>query len=586
VRNNDHLSYEYYDVLGDAPDAALLRLVRDLDAVSTAGRKPEGMTVAIQAALSRRIAEKEGGGWPARKLAVPAWLRADRTRQAPQRETSANSRGRSGPLTGRALGVAGLATFVLVVALIGVGLAVLLPRMQGRPQPAERPARHGLPDMVNVTHFSEKEGIVDSVQSMAGDSEESKRLVALVQEVLQRTGEAVPCACTVLADRIKQSMDSIEIEYRESGVTVPKVGPYSRVLLPLSGRNPASGTDVSTGIFPVLLGDGQYTQLRYASATEQLNAIRSALALAALQPTRGPGAWSVQQPGSLLSEFIAVAERLTEVGAQRAPDARLVARVRSFLTPGYSARVQDLQELRVPTIASTGADGGRIRILRSVAGGTADTAEVTVAYLFYNAPTYMQAFALRKVRGEWRIDGVAPPRQLPLAEVVADRQLRKFEEEKIRDVAGRFVTYGVAAVTQAGGANGARAKAAEATARAYLAPGYESGISDLGRVAKVRANGTGYAMASGPGELQLQGDRAALDMIVDVNGEIANVLLHLQYLDGRWKITAVEPAELRPVRTPQPLPDVERNAAPDDGLTPTVGHGSGLPPTPAPQTRP
>lgn len=129
------LREEYGDLLGPGDDAGMLEVVRLLDAAGSEGRPPHGMSAAVRTAIRERAAgtastgaeERHGRGWEAvpEEMGSPPPPGPSATAR-PQRHR------RLFPALPRLGRAAGLATFVLLVGAIVVGLATVLPGMRDR----------------------------------------------------------------------------------------------------------------------------------------------------------------------------------------------------------------------------------------------------------------------------------------------------------------------------------------------------------------------------------------------------------------------------------------------------------------------
>ena len=143
MRNDEHLYGRYADLLDGEADPGLLRLVGELDGISEGIAPPERLGVATRRALEARAGElQRGGSAPrpaaARRLFGRGAARPSAGTSRPAAQIGGGVQGqpphRGGPLS-RALGVAGLAGFVVAVAVISLSLSATLSRMQPAAQP-------------------------------------------------------------------------------------------------------------------------------------------------------------------------------------------------------------------------------------------------------------------------------------------------------------------------------------------------------------------------------------------------------------------------------------------------------------------
>ncbi len=156
-KSDQRLYDEYHDLLSDDADANLIRLIRNLDAVTQPTQPPQFVMTSLDEALRLRASERALQSVPGRTAALARWL--PRSHSAIRHGGEAPSlpetrpkwklhlRTRSErprfPLLGvlnRALNAAGLAVVVVTVAFIVGMLTTTLPRMQSAQAPAPAPA--------------------------------------------------------------------------------------------------------------------------------------------------------------------------------------------------------------------------------------------------------------------------------------------------------------------------------------------------------------------------------------------------------------------------------------------------------------
>ncbi len=124
-----HLREQYPDFLGEGATAERVRLVREIKAISAAIEPPPGLAASVRRVLQESAAEqpRETGTYQ-EGMSSLAQQGQDSVRPSPisRRRLAWPQPVRQG------VAVAGLAGFVLVVAVIAIGLAAVLPRMEPR----------------------------------------------------------------------------------------------------------------------------------------------------------------------------------------------------------------------------------------------------------------------------------------------------------------------------------------------------------------------------------------------------------------------------------------------------------------------
>jgi hypothetical protein len=442
---------------------------------------------------------------------------------------------RPGRGLGRVLNLAGLTAFVLLMGLAVGGVAAMLSRMD--PRPSSNPAVAGWTPERILVHERGRE------TSYKPGSERFTELARRVDDVLRKVNGRVAesSGYDELVHVDMEQQPYVEVIFPEPGVKLGGHGPYTTAAIPLSV--PPDEVQLGARLWIYLGNGGRYTRLAGADAGEELNALLVALGHPAYFEPMGPGVDRDEaQAQGVVSRFQeAMVGYLGNAGRSPQQAARRYeAEARSYLTPEYNASVGDLGQLGVPGPQLNGGAGSQ-SVYRDVRIAGDRGTLTRVEALSKGGGTWLQGYTLhRDGRGEWRINHIEPARRLSLEEILADDQLRKFEEYKVFDVVRSLYE----AVLHAG-SKPVNASPQEEP-RDLLAPGYESGAADLRRLLGGRRMEPGGPVTgvSGPGETHIVGETATY-ITSFPEAPDRRIRFDLSYTDGGWKVTRIGPVEGR-----------------------------------------
>ncbi len=449
---------------------------------------------------------------------------------------------------GRTLNLAGLAVFVLILSAGAIGLARTLSRMEPRPstpgtvactpEQQAKGEKWGCEDAVvglrpSLIVVKVERGVSRYRPGTERFTEIARGADAVLRQVNGRVAESETYGSNVNLRR-NGDEEFVEVLFPEPGVRLGGHGPYTKAFIPL--EIPGSVTTIGTDLW-IALGNRRYSHMAGARAPEELDSLRERLGMRRVHEPdisgMDPDHAEIQ---SVVDAFKAAASDYINNATKKQSAAQANSEARAQLATEYSAQVEDLRQLGIPTSLTTGG-GNSVGTYRNLRADD-EHATITSVQAFHRDGTWTQNFALRKLNREWRITGIEKAVAIPLEEALEDEQLLAFEQEKIKNMVWGF--YQATGLSLRTFVSESDSPGKEAEARAYLAPGYDSGIDDLRRLLSIEESDRDAAFGVRNHDTRIDGTTATDTVQLNWGDTSREIRFRFQHLDNQWKITAIE----------------------------------------------